>query len=128
MLKFKQPHLREQFEQSSHVLKFITYDFDFLSSKFRKDPMITRVWDVVEGESGVHPDKRALDIRDEFNNEYYYSEEEVKALINYINARWQRNDGFKTCLYHSFNEGPKHFHLQIPVSTKTFELKQLNEP
>ena len=81
-------------------------------------PVLTRVKDVVQGESGVHPDGRGADFRDKYLGKSLYSEDERNALISMINAMHPRSDGYKTCIWHSFGGGPEHFHLQVPPKTK----------
>ena len=62
-MTFKDPHLADQFIKSSMVLQQIVADFfNYSKREFNIEPVITRLWDPVEGESGVHPDKRGCDI------------------------------------------------------------------
>ena len=121
-MTFKDPHLADQFIKSSMVLQQIVADFfNYSKREFNIEPVITRLWDPVEGESGVHPDKRGCDIRDEHGGEFVFTTAQSSDLQYFINEKWKRNDGFRTCIHHGFRGGPKHFHLQISVNTKTYE-------
>lgn len=125
-MKFKEPHLEDQFAKSSMVLQQIVYDFcKYSHQEFGIWPTITRLWDPVPGESGVHPDKRGCDIRDEFMGSHTFTSAQSAELVEFINRKWARNDGFKTCIHHAFRGGPKHFHLQIPISTKAYETEMI---
>lgn len=118
-MKFKENHMREQFEKIPVFLREIAFDFSRISRKLGIDPVITRILDPVSGESGVHTDGRAIDFRDEFNGKFTYTVDQRLALIHYINARYPRKDGKQTIIWHSFGGGPHHFHIQISTLTKT---------
>ena len=106
------------------VLQQIVVDFcNYSKKEFNIKPVITRLWDPVEGESGVHPDKRGCDIRDENGGQFMFTISQANDLQYFINEKWKRNDGFRTCIHHGFQGGPKHFHLQIPVNTKAYEVE-----
>jgi hypothetical protein len=126
-MRFKEPHLEKQFLESSVVLQCIVKDFAlFAKDQFQKEVVITRLWDKVAGESGVHTDKRACDIRDEYSGVYSFTTEQREKLLQFINEKWPRNDGKLTCIHHSFSGAPHHFHLQIPTLTKTYEKGEIN--
>lgn len=121
-MKFKEPKLEAELESVSVVLQQIIEDFAFDSEYvFGIEPVVTRVLDPVEGESGVHGDKRGVDLRDEHSGVCLYTKEQAASLVKWVNDKWKRNDGKVTCLHHSFNGGPLHFHFQIPISTKVYE-------
>ena len=79
-----------------------------------REIIITRVTDAVDGESGVHPAKRAFDCRYQTSGGYYYTHEEAEMIRDKVNERFPRKDNRVTCMIHSFNGGMEHFHLQIP--------------
>jgi hypothetical protein len=118
-VEFKDAHLKDQFDAAPTLLKLAIEEIDFLAKKFGKSAIVTRVTDAVEGESGVHLDHRAVDIRDEYMGKFVFTENERLAILHYINARYPRNDGKQTIIWHSFGGGPHHFHVQVAATTKT---------
>lgn len=118
-MEFKEPRLIDQFANAPTLLKLAVEELAFIASRFGKTVTVTRVTDAVEGESGVHLDHRAVDIRDEFNGKFLFTEKERLAILHYINARFPRNDGKETVIWHSFGGGPHHFHVQVAATTKT---------
>ena len=108
--------MESQFEILPEKLKEICNAFITISEEHLVDPVITRVSDPVEGESGVHTQHRAVDFRNQYfngkHNVWLYSQETVDAIVNEINSRYPRNDGKLVCLHHSFKGEPSHFHLQ----------------
>ena len=115
-MKFKTGAIKEQYKKSPAILKLILDEFENLSmGMFHVEPVITRLTDAVQSESGVHLQNRAADIRDEFNGKRFYTDENVKYLVDYINHRYARCDGKKTLIHHSFSGGPLHFHFQVPA-------------
>ena len=118
-MDFKEPRLKDQLETAPTLLKLAAEEFAALVAKFGKTAVVTRVTDPVEGESGVHLDHRAVDFRDEFDGKFLFSEKERLAILNYINARFPRNDGKDTIIWHSFDGGPHHFHVQVAAATKS---------
>lgn len=115
-MKFKTPTMKRQFGDIPKLLKIIIKDADdFSQEHFDKELIITRVSDRVFGESGVHPLNRAVDIRDKYRGEFSFSEDERLAIVHFINAKYSRRDKYKTVLWHPFNDGPEHFHFQVPA-------------
>ena len=113
-MKFKEPHMEAQLEECHPLLKLMVGDFDKLSLEISgKEAIVTRVSDSVPGESGVHPAKRAVDFRDQFQGRPTYTVDERDYILERMNKKYRRNDGKKTLIHHSFNGGPAHFHLQI---------------
>ncbi len=111
---FKSPNLKEQLEAASPTLQKICAKFDELSqSNCGIECEITRVTDPVAGESGVHLDGRAADIRDQHEDHVLYTSEQALFMVNNINMLFPRDDGKMTCIHHSFGGGPLHFHLQV---------------
>jgi hypothetical protein len=119
-MDFKEPHIKEQFDKAPVLLRLIAQDLEQIASFFGIQAVVTRITDPVQGESGVHLDYRALDIRDEHNGNFTYPEVLRIAIINHLNKKYPRNDGKLTCIWHSFGGAPHHFHLQISTLTKTY--------
>lgn len=125
-MKFKTPQEEKEFEKVSVILQLILGDLDFLAHSLSKEITVTRILASVAGESGVHLDKRAIDVRDEHEGSRTFSPSEISFLLQAINLKWKRNDGFETMIHHQFQGGPWHLHIQIPSSTKVYE-KQKSE-
>lgn len=101
-------------------LRAIVDEFERKSLEMGIEPVITRVSDPVEGESGVHPQKRAVDIRDEHNGRRTYTPAQRDLLIDYFNTKYRRRDGRPTVVWHSFKGAPHHFHIQVAASMSTY--------
>jgi sulfur relay (sulfurtransferase) DsrC/TusE family protein len=112
--------MEQQLKDAPILLKVIAQDFCDICEGFGIEPVITRVTDAVEGESGVHLDHRAFDVRDEFQGEFTFSEAERLMVLKALNSKFARNDGKETVIWHSFGGGPHHFHVQIAALTKTY--------
>jgi hypothetical protein len=117
-MKWKSPHLKDQFDQSPEKLKEVMRYFQIQSLAYGIEPVCTRLWDPFPGESGVHPDRRGADFRDETRGRggeacFLYPREAVQVIVDALNDRFPRDDGKKVCIYHEFDGGPAHFHLQI---------------
>jgi len=112
-MKFKSQHLEDQLQDTPELLQAWVREFCDMSEEWGIEPTITRIADAVEGESGVHLDYRAVDFRDEFKGDRFYSDEEVAYLCNHFNQKYSRRDGKPTLLHHSFQGAPLHFHLQV---------------
>lgn len=119
-MNFKDIRLADQFDRMPDLLKEISYEFAFMSYALGVVPVVTRITDPVEGESGVHRDNRAIDFRDEHAGEFLYQKINVMFLLQYFNAKYARNDNFNTLIWHSFNGMPKHFHIQIPTMKEKY--------
>jgi len=110
--------MEDQFLKLPFLLKDIAYEFCRLSATVGVDPVVTRVADPVDGESGVHPAYRAIDFRDERGSVRLYKPQDVMMINTELNKLYQRTDGYKVCLHHGFAGGPEHFHLQVSWSEK----------
>lgn len=120
-MQFKKPELEQELENAPVFLKIILEDADqFLWKNFRKELTITRIRGKIKGDSGVHNDYRAADARGGYLGQAQFSQWEIAKLMRYINEKYYRNDGYKTVIYHSFNNGPEHFHFQLARDTKTY--------
>lgn len=120
-MKFKEPHYRDQFNQLPKKLQEVALYFDSLCDEMGIDPVVTRCWDAVAGDSGVHEAHRAIDFRDEFkdgdgHDQRTFCDEQVNFLTSAINTMYPRSDGKLVCIHHSFHGMPYHFHLQIPLA------------
>ena len=113
-MRFKSEHMREQFEQTDEVLKALAADFVVLSQMLKIQPVVTRVSDTVEGESGVHQAMRAVDFRDEHAGKFLYDHDEREAILKFLNLKYERTDGYKAVIWHNFRGGAHHWHLQVP--------------
>jgi len=114
-MKFKEPHMEAQFLSRPLRLLEVCKEFEDLSEAFGIEPVVTRVTDPVEGESGVHPAGRAVDFRDEHDGVLMYTDAQTAAIVEYLNKKFERGDGKPVCLHHSFQGGQYHWHLQTPI-------------
>lgn len=127
-MKFKKPELQHELQSCSIFLWDMAEKFDQFSKMVAgQEAIITRVKEFVAGSSGVHEDGRAFDVRDEFEGGRLYTDEQVKQIIQYMNEYYPRNDGKPTCLSHSFNGGPIHFHVQLALTTGTYAIEVKDE-
>ena len=125
---FKEESLRSQFEMLHPLCKIIANDFDFLSRFFGIEPVVTRINDKVSGESGVHKDLRAIDFRDEYDKDVFLYKPSVRTLIHLVlNEKYARIDKYQTALWHSFNSGPHHFHLQVAPSADSYLKSEISD-
>lgn len=125
-MKFKNDLARSDYEVSPSKLKQICEDFKTFSLFHGVEPLITRVREGVCGDSGVHEQGRAVDIRDQYvlsdgRRGRLYTNEQAANICILINDKYRREDGKPTCLHHSFTgpsgvPQPVHFHVQIPIA------------
>jgi len=126
-MNFKSPDVEAEYNQVSVLLHLMANDFETASKLFAgQDIMITRVKEHICGDSGVHEAHRAFDVRDEFEGARLFTDAQVKILVDHMNALYPRNDGKPTCIHHSFNGGPFHFHIQLALLTTAYEVKTGN--
>lgn len=116
---FKEPEDHEEYRKAPVLLRWLFDDFVHASVLMGVRPICTRILGKIEGDSGVHADYRGIDFRFEYLDGQIYTEKQKDGILDYLNGKWPRNDGKKTAFVHSFQGGPKHFHLQLPVETKT---------
>jgi hypothetical protein len=122
--------MRKQYEMLPKKLLDICEFFNQMSLKEGVEPVVTRVSDKVDGESGVHPLYRAVDFRNEYvvgqSKKWLYPIETIEYMVDAINKKFPRNDKKLVAIHHSFQHGPFHLHLQIPVAWMTNqEIKRL---
>ena len=126
LMQFKSPHMADQLLASSMGLQDVVRRFREMSEDIGVDPVVTRVWDPVPGDSGVHEAHRAVDFRDHtlvpderllgrFSETAAYTAGQVRHIVETMNAEFPREDGKLVCIHHSFCGGMLHFHLQVPV-------------
>jgi hypothetical protein len=122
---FKQPQYESQYNALPKKLIEVCEFFNKLSLQHGVNPVVTRVTDPVEGESGVHPAHRAVDFRNQFfdgkSNKMLYPDEVVSIILDSINEKFKRDDGKLVAIHHSFKGAPFHFHLQIPIGWVTHD-------
>lgn len=120
-MKFKTQNCPDELSKSCPLLQKLAADFEALSQSFGIESMVTRVWGTIDGDSGVHAAKRAIDFRNETlpspgESHFLYSDAQTQTIVNTLNSRYLRKDGKPTCLYHSFQGAPWHFHVQVPIT------------
>ena len=124
-MKFKKIYMKAQLEKHTHsFLLMVAKDFEYLSYTVAGvEPVVTRVVDKVNGESGVHPDGRGLDFRDEYAPmTFLYNRKDADKICAIINKKYQRTDGKKTILHHRFKpKSPLHFHLQVSLNAGIYK-------
>ena len=117
--------MKEQYDACPAKLLEVCEAFNQLSLKEGIEPVVTRVTDPVEGESGVHLQHRAVDFRNEYQdgkeNRWLYPIETVEYIIDTLNRRFPRSDKRSVAIHHAFRGGRYHFHLQIPIVWLTEE-------
>lgn len=125
-MQFKSPEMKEELNNACIALKNVAYTFANLSMDVGVEPVVTRVLEKVEGESGVHQDYRAIDFRNEHDGKFLYTADQIKHLVEAMNKLFPRDDGKLVCIHHAFVDhnhpengaGQFHFHLQIPYKWK----------
>lgn len=114
-MRFKKPELIEQLDLVPKRLQEIAqYADDFAVKEFGKEIIITRVFDKIDGpESGVHAAKRAIDIRVEHGNNFYFTMFEAEELVKELNQKFPRKDTKPTALLHRVPGSTFHIHVQV---------------
>jgi hypothetical protein len=117
-MKFKNALAESDYKILPRKLKEICDYFEMLSTEYGVEPVVTRVAEPVEGDSGVHEARRAVDFRCEQYakkgpSSFLYSPPQTVTIEADINAKFKRPDGRPTCMYHRFHGDPYHFHIQL---------------
>lgn len=120
---FKDPSLQKEFYNAPLILQYMAEDFIIKSNSYGIQPVITRVLEKIEGDSGVHEAYRGIDFRDEYDGQFVYPDSLRDEILSYFTAKWYRNDNHLTLMSHSFEGGPRHFHLQLAESTLAYWIK-----
>ena len=111
---FKEERLRDEFYTLPAMLQVMAVHFEQLCiAYYKKDPVVTRVLEKVEGSSGVHEAGRGIDFRYAHGSETFVSEHDAQFLVSEMNRKFPRTDSKKCMILHSFGGGPMHFHLQL---------------
>lgn len=111
---FKEERLKEEFFKAHPMVRLFSIHFEQLCiAHFNKDPVCTRIFEYVKGATGIHSTGRAIDFRNEHAGKWMFSKEEARFLVSEMNRKFPGNDKYATCLHHSFNGGPHHFHIQL---------------
>lgn len=118
VMRYKTPNLEFELKHSPQSLIDVAEYFDELCEDLGISPVVTRVWEKIDGSSGVHEAHRAIDFRDEtIHNgvsQFTFTKHQREKIIEMINKKFPRYDGKPTAIHHSFNGAPHHFHLQVP--------------
>jgi hypothetical protein len=118
---FKDPIIEKEYSGCPLLLKIIVGDLEqFSKDKYNIEPVMTRVLEAIPGDSSVHEDYRAVDIRQQHDGSFMYTPEQQQEILDYINTKYKRNDNKPTALCHSFNGSPYHFHIQVAVFVKAY--------
>ncbi len=113
-----------EFVLSPPKLREVGEYFAHLSGEYGVDAVVTRVWGKINQDSGVHANRRAIDFRSQYvdakgRTRWLYTVDVVDDLVRKMNAAYPRKDKYKTCIHHSFQGKPFHFHVQIPAAWVT---------
>lgn len=120
---FKTEQARSEFAEAPERLRELVAYFADYACYFcgQSSITVTRVRERLTfgTESGVHPEGRAVDVRDEYwgpNNGLLRAFTDVQAeeLLRMVPARFPRDDGRGVIVHHKVNGSLLHFHLQIP--------------
>lgn len=123
-MKFKEDYMQAQLTETPPLLQEMALSFESTCKSVSGiEPLVTRVSDAVQGDSGVHEAKRAFDVRDEFEGKNLFTAEHVKSIVDQMNAEYPRTDGKQTCIHHSFQGMPFHFHVQMAADMKAYPAK-----
>jgi hypothetical protein len=116
-MRFKDAHLEGELKECSARLQDIAKVFAWVfAEETGKEALVTRVYDPVPGESGVHLAKRAVDFRDASSDGIDLANDAQTArIVERMNRLFPRNDKFPTCLHHHVPGSTDHFHIQIPI-------------
>src|SRR5271163_808102 len=98
---FKTNDSEDELKHSPQKLQEVAALFDQLSTALGIQAVVSRVWDGVCGDSGVHEAHRGTDFRDETfstptQSEYLYTAAQANSIVSQINAQYPRTDGKKT--------------------------------
>lgn len=129
-MQFKDDRVRAEYYQTPTLLQIICADFEEECHKIGVDPCVTRVFEHVPGDSGVHEAHRAVDFRDEHAGAFTFNDEQRAGIAKTINAKYPRNDHKPTLLFHSFvspvtgQRSPLHCHIQQALNPKVYVLNK----
>lgn len=120
-MKFKNERAEREYKLMPKRLRAVCDDFETFSLFYGIEPVITRVREPQAGDSGVHEQGRGVDARDaqimaDGSSVRLYTKDQADSIVANLNLKHPRTDGKPTALHHSFQGGPAHIHLQIPVA------------
>ncbi len=121
MTQFKNEQAASDYKLMPKKLKEVCDFFEACVGFYYVTPVVTRVREGVCGDSGVHEAGRGIDYRDETvlpdgQHVNLFTGDQVAQIVQLVTDRYPRDDGKPTILHHSFQGGPGHFHLQIPIA------------
>lgn len=121
-MKFKNDLARGDYSILPAFLRKVCDDFETFSLYYGVEPVVTRVREAVPEDSGVHEACRAVDFRSQYSLPdgtmgWLYTAQQAEDIVYQLNRKYPRDDGKPTCMHHSFEGGPFHFHIQIQVGT-----------
>ena len=120
-MKFKTPSLRTELECLPPLLRLIIEEFERASLEIANvEPVVTRIFGRIDGDSGVHSQYRAIDFRDEYDGRFLYTKDQRETLIERIESKFPRGDKKPTIIWHSFKEAPYHFHVQTSFNPHVY--------
>jgi hypothetical protein len=119
LMRFKEPHLETQLKECPLRVQDVAKVFALIfREETARDAVVTRVYDPVKGESGIHLQKLAVDFRDETSDgQDLASEEQTARICERMNRLFPRSDKRLTCIHHTAAGGPRHFHVQVERKT-----------
>lgn len=120
-MQYKDTKLIYELERVPCFLVQIVYDFAQKAARdYGIEVTVTRVLEPVCGSSGVHEAHRGIDIRDQHNGGFTFTENQRNDLLKYITERYPRYDGKATVIWHSFQGQPYHFHFQVAPTMESY--------
>lgn len=119
---FKDLQVQDEFTNKIPCfLRYMGLDLDLMSqSLFNKEITITRVLEFVAQDSGIHEHHGAFDIRNEHDSLFTFTQYECSKLCDFMNEKYKRYDGKPTMIFHSFQGGMNHGHIQIHLSMDAY--------
>lgn len=121
-MKFKNKIAEMDYQVLPAFLKKVCDDFEINSLWYGVEPVVTRVREAVTHDSGVHEAGRAVDFRSQYSLPdgtmgWLYTPQQCEDIVYQLNLKYPREDGKPTCMHHSFEGGPFHFHVQVASGT-----------
>lgn len=121
-MKFKNELAESDYKILPAFLKKVCSSFERNSLWYGVEPIVTRVREAVAGDSGVHEAGRAVDFRSQHSLPdgtmgWLYTPQQCEDIVYQLNHMYARDDGKPTCMHHSFEGGPFHFHVQVAEGT-----------
>lgn len=120
-MKFKNDVAKLDYGVIPEKLRKMCEDFETFSLFYGIDPVVTRIREGVCGDSGVHEAGRAVDFRNQYilpdgSRGFLYRSDQWEDIVHQMNLRYPRADKRPSCIHHSFERGPMHFHIQLEAT------------